>query len=106
VRPGGDPLAFLGLARRAGAVVPGTDAVRSALRSGALDLVIFAADVAEGQKQKVDGVLRHHPVPVRWAPDRVALGQVVGSGPLAVVGVRGASFAETLARTLPERREG
>jgi hypothetical protein len=54
----------------------------------------------------VSGVLKHHPVPVRWAPDRVTLGAAVGSGPLAVVAIRGANFAESLGRALPERREG
>jgi ribosomal protein L7Ae-like RNA K-turn-binding protein len=99
-------MGLLGLARRAGAIVPGTEAVRAALRADAVRLVVFAADAAEGQMQKVNGVLKHRPVPVRWAPDRAALGAAVGSGPLTVVAVSGPSFAEPLARALPERRDG
>lgn len=102
---GADPRGLLGLARRAGAVVVGTDAVRSAVRDGRAALVLFAADAAEGQLGKVQGVLRHHPVPVRWMPDRVALGAAVGSGPTTAVAVVASTFGETLARMLPDRRE-
>jgi len=100
-----DALGMLGLARRAGAVVSGTELVRGAVKAGRAHLVIFAADAASGQLGKVEGVLRHHPLPVRWAPDRVALGAAVGSGPLSVVAVSEPSFAETLGRALPHRRE-
>ncbi len=104
-RPVPDGMGLLGLARRAGAVVLGTEAVRAAVHADSARLVVFAADAADGQLKKVKGVLRHHPVPVRWVPDRATLGAAVGSGPLAVVAVSGASFAESLARALPERRE-
>lgn len=104
-RPVPDGMGLLGLARRAGAIVAGTDAVRTAVKGNRVHLVVFAADAAPGQVGKVEGVLRHHPLPVRWAPDRVALGAAVGSGPLTVLAVSEPSFAETLGRTLPERRE-
>jgi ribosomal protein L7Ae-like RNA K-turn-binding protein len=84
----------------------GTAAVRAAVQQGEARLILFAADAAEGQLGKVRGLLRHHPVPVRWVADRVTLGAAVGSGPLTVVAVRETNFAESLARVLPERREG
>lgn len=105
-RPGPDPTGLLGLARRAGAAVPGTGQVRVAVRDGRARLVILAADAAEGQLGKVLGVLRHHPVPVRWMPDRVALGAAVGSGPMTAVAVIAPTFAESLAKILPETRVG
>ena len=38
---------LLGLARRAGAVAPGTEAVRQAIRGGHARLVLFAADASQ-----------------------------------------------------------
>ncbi len=104
-RRGPDPVGLLGLARRAGAAVSGTDLVRSAVRDGRARLVILAADAAEGQLGKIRGVLRHHPVPVRWMPDRGQLGAAVGSGPTTAVAVVVSTFAETLAQALPDERE-
>lgn len=64
----------------------------------------MASDAAEGQLAKVQGLLQHHPVPVRWAESRATLGLAVGSSPLTVVAVSGPSFAESLERGLPDRR--
>jgi ribosomal protein L7Ae-like RNA K-turn-binding protein len=101
----GDALGFLGLARRAGAVVPGVDGVRRAVKAGEAAMVLIARDAAAGQVAKVEGVLRHHPVPVRWVPDRATLGRAVGSGPLTVVAITDRSFAEPLERTLSATRK-
>jgi ribosomal protein L7Ae-like RNA K-turn-binding protein len=100
-----DPLGMLGLARRAGALRIGVGAVRAAIRDGEIDLVILAADGAEGQVGKVRKLASHREVRVRWVRTRLELGAAVGEGPLTAVGVRGVSFAETLEARLPDRRE-
>lgn len=96
-----EALGLLGLARRAGAVVQGTDGVRKALLSGDLSLVVFASDASEVQLEKVLKVLRHHEVPVRWVSRREVLGHAVGGGPLSVLGVKTRSFADRLLPVLP-----
>lgn len=68
-------------------------------------MVLIARDAAEGQVAKVRGVLRHHPVAVRWVPDRETLGRAVGSGPLSAVAVTVRSFAEPLERALSASRD-
>jgi ribosomal protein L7Ae-like RNA K-turn-binding protein len=97
-------LGLLGIARRAGAVIHGVDAVRRGVKSGEVELVVLAADAAEGQLGKVMGLLRHHPVPRRWVRDRAVLGQAVGTAAVSVVGVTKRSFAEPLERALPAGR--
>jgi ribosomal protein L7Ae-like RNA K-turn-binding protein len=104
-RPGKrDPLGMLGLARKAGAVIFGVENVRRAILHGDARLVVLASDAADGQLMKVQRLLQHHDVPIRWATDRAALGRAVGSSPLTVVAVSGPSFAESLERGLPDRR--
>jgi ribosomal protein L7Ae-like RNA K-turn-binding protein len=100
-----DPLGMLGLARRAGALRLGVGAVRIGVRDGEIDLVILAADGADGQLDKARKLASHREVPVRWVRSRVELGAAVGEGPLTAVGVRGVSFAEMLEAKLPDRRE-
>ena len=89
-----EALALLGLARRAGAVVKGTDATRRSLRKGDVRLVISAEDGSETQLRKVLPLAKHQEVPVVRLGSRVELGAAVGSGPLTVVGITRASFSK------------
>jgi len=97
-----EALALLGIARRAGAVVKGTDATRRALRTGDARLVIAAEDGSETQLKKVLPLASARGVPWRKLGNRDELGAAVGSGPLAVVAVTHPGFAEQL-QERPER---
>lgn len=99
-----DALGLLGIAQRAGAVIQGVEGVRRAVKAGEVELVILAADAADGQLGKVQGLLRHHPVPQRWVRERALLGRAVGAAAMSVVGVTSRSFAEPLQRALPAGR--
>lgn len=92
---------LLGIARRAGAVVPGVDASRKAIREGSALLAVMAADAAPGQLAKVKGLLEHREIPVRWVATRHALGRAVGRPETSVVVITRHSFAEQLLETLP-----
>src|SRR5512138_3661084 len=89
-------LRLLGLAARAGAIVPGTDRVREAARGGRLHLVLVAADASANAMDKLIPVLEARGVPHAVIADRVQLGAAVGRAPLSAVGVLDASFAERL----------
>lgn len=95
-----EALSLLGLARRAGSVVKGTELTRRALRNGEVCLVLLAEDASRSQLEKVLGLLRHGSVPYRMVEDQAGLGAAVGSGPLSAVAVTRASFAEQIARRL------
>lgn len=94
---------LLGIARRAGAVVPGVDASRRAIREGSALLAVLAADAAPGQLDKVKGLLEHREIPVRWVATRDLLGRAVGRPGTSVVVITRHSFAEQLLETLPAR---
>ena len=91
-----EALALLGIARRAGAVVKGTDATRRGIRKGVVRLMIVAVDGAEGQVRKVVPLARAQGVLWVKIGTRDELGAAVGDGPLTAVGVTGASFAKQL----------
>ncbi|MDT8367739.1 MAG: ribosomal L7Ae/L30e/S12e/Gadd45 family protein [Longimicrobiales bacterium] len=85
--PAIEAYALLGLARRAGSVVTGTGAVRDAVRDGRARLVVLARDAAEGQRGKVDGLLRHRTTPHLVWGTQEELGQAVGSAPLSAIAI-------------------
>jgi ribosomal protein L7Ae-like RNA K-turn-binding protein len=88
-----EALAFLGLARRAGAVVKGTDATRRALRAGEVRLVVLAEDGSEKQREKVVPLAVAKGIPWVQLGTMDELGAALGAGPLAATGVTERQFA-------------
>ena len=87
-------LRLLGLARRAGAVVSGTEAVRGAIRRGEARLSLMAEDASDPQLKKIRRTLKSRPIPWGSLGDRAILGAAVGQGPVSAVAVTGASLAK------------
>ena len=85
---------LLGLARRAGAVAPGTEAVRRAIRVGEARLVLLAGDASRTQLDKIQTTLHERPIPQAHLGDRSALGAAVGLAPVSAVAVTSAPLAE------------
>ena len=92
----GDPMAILGMARRAGALAYGTGSTRRALKEGRARLVLFAQDASETQREKVMKLLRHGRTPRATLGTREALGAAVGSAPVSAVAVTDKEFAKEL----------
>ncbi len=78
---------MLGLAARAGAVIPGTERVREAARSGSLHFVLVASDLSDNSRDKLLPLLESRQVPYAIVSDRDALGGAVGRAPLCALGI-------------------
>ena len=75
-------LRLLGLARRAGAIAMGTDAVRRAIREGEARLILYATDASSVQLDKIRTTLHDRTIPQAVLGDRDTLGAAVGvAGP-------------------------
>ncbi len=98
-------LHLLGLAARAGAVVPGTERVREAARSGRLRLALVAGDASANAREKLIPLLESREVPHAIIGSRAGLGAAVGRAPLSAVGVTDASLAARL-RGMVEQGSG
>lgn len=95
-------LRLLGLARRAGAVAPGTEAVRRAIREGKARLILFATDASSVQLEKIRTTLHDRSIPRAVLGDRNALGAAVGLARLSAVAITDGSLADRLAAELME----
>jgi ribosomal protein L7Ae-like RNA K-turn-binding protein len=78
---------MLGLAARAGAVIPGTERVREAARSGSLHFVLVASDLSDNSRDKLLPLLNARQIPYAIVSDRNALGGAVGRAPLSALGI-------------------
>jgi ribosomal protein L7Ae-like RNA K-turn-binding protein len=95
-------LAMLGMAARAGAIVPGTERVREAARSGSLRLAVVAADASANSRDKLLPLLMGRDVPHVVRYSRVELGGAVGRSALGAVGIVDAALAGRLTVLLEE----
>lgn len=96
---------LLGLARRAGGVVPGTEAVREAVRDGRARLVVLATDASPAQLDKVERTLAGRPAPRVSFGDRSGLGAALGKRPVSAVAVTHPSFAHQIVAELEQGSE-
>ena len=96
----GDPIALLGMARRAGALACGTGSTRRALKEGRARLVLFAQDASETQRDKVMKLLRHGKTPRATLGTREALGSALGSAPVSALAVTDRELAKELVARL------
>ena len=96
----GEPLQLLGLATRAGAIVPGTANVVRAARAGELSFAVVAEDLTATGRDKLVPVLDREGVRYVARYARAELGRAVGKSPLAAVGVVDAGFGDRLAALL------
>ena len=87
---------LLGLARRAGAVVPGTAAVRDTVRSGEAKLVLLAGDASSAQLDKVRRIVERRAVPQASLGDRAGLGAALGLESVSAVAVTSAPLADRM----------
>ncbi len=103
-------LSFLGLVKKAGALLTGEDGVSGAARSGKAALIMTASDTAGNTTKKALNLSVWGEVPhVRLPWDKDTLGELLDKRVCAILAVtdRGlaAAFAEKLAAQYPEYGE-
>jgi ribosomal protein L7Ae-like RNA K-turn-binding protein len=94
--PADRALGMLGMAARAGALVPGTERVRESARSGSLRLAFIATDASENSRAKLLPLLTATGISHVMRYDRKELGAAVGRAPLSAVGVTDRRLADRL----------
>ena len=86
----------LGLAQKAGKIVSGDFAVRGALKSGTVKLLVVAMDTAPNSKKEFCYLAAQAGVPVVELLTRWELGSALGKGQRAAVAITDSNFASML----------
>lgn len=91
-------LNFLGICRRAGKTVIGSELVCDAMRQGHIALVLLSAEASPATKKRIGDKCRFYGKDLLEIPaDTVLLGHSVGKdGAVAVVGVTDGGFARAM----------
>ncbi|WP_305046305.1 DUF448 domain-containing protein [Geoalkalibacter sp.] len=97
---------LLGMARKAGVVVGGSNLTLSSLdKDGELALVIVAGDISEGILEKVRRKCQAGEVPLYFWGEKASLGRLMGRDERSVIGVKQGKLAESLARGLEQYKQ-
>ena len=86
----------LGLAQKAGKIVSGDFAVKSALKSGTVKLLVVAEDTAPNSKKELCYLAEQAGVPVVELLTRWELGGDLGKGQRAAAAITDSNFASML----------
>ena len=93
-------LRLLGLAARAGALLPGAERVRVAARTATLRFAIVAKDVSANSLDKLVPLLDARGIPYVRAFTRDELGAAVGKAPLSAIGITDETLSLRIRREL------
>ena len=86
----------LGLAQKAGKIVSGDFAVKSALKSGTVKLLVVAEDTAPNSKKELCYLAEQAGVPVVELLTRWEIGGALGKGQRAAAAITDSNFASML----------
>lgn len=89
-------LGMLGLARRAGKVLPGMPLTQKAVRGGRARLVIIASDASENTKKAAVSMCTYYRTGYEICFDKEQLSGAIGTADTAVMTVTDAGFAKAI----------
>lgn len=99
---------LLGLCRKSGKMILGTDMVLSAVRSEKRKpaLVLYAEDVSQNTKKRICNGCTYHHIELRELPLNCGnLGHLLGkSSALAVIGITDEGFSKAICKHLPKEQ--
>lgn len=93
---------FLGLARRANALVLGEESVERAIVRKKIKLVIIASDTSYNTKDGVVSMCERRDICYRVFGAKEVLGKHLGKGTVAIIGVKNKEFAKRLVEMIDD----
>jgi ribosomal protein L7Ae-like RNA K-turn-binding protein len=87
---------YLGLARRAGRIVSGEQAVVGGVKRGQVFLILIAQDASSNTQRKFSALAKNHNVSYLLYGEKGLFGQAIGQSPRSIVGVIDRNFANVI----------
>ncbi|NLM72418.1 MAG: 50S ribosomal protein L7ae [Clostridiaceae bacterium] len=95
---------FIGLAKKAGAVIAGVPLTEKAVKQGKAHLVLVAKDASGNTGKKVETVLYGTDVPLKVFGDKESLGQILGKPFVSVITVTDMNFSKRIQEMIEEEK--
>ena len=91
-------LSYIGICKKSGRIVTGTEMTCEAIRSAKIKLAVYSSDASENTEKRLTNCCKHYGVPyVKGGFDSAKLGKAVGSfGTVAAVGITDEGLAKAI----------
>ncbi len=93
---------MLGLAKKAGKLLGGSEVCERALKSGKITLLVLSSDASEGTEKKFRDMCSFRNIPLRQFGDRNSLGRYTGCSERVVIGLCDRGFSEAIMKLIDE----
>ena len=91
----------IGLARKAGKVISGTDSVCDEIRKNKIFFVLCAGDVSENTKKKISDCCKYYQIKLHFCEfSKETLGNAIGKSFSACIGITDKNLSELISRNL------
>ncbi len=91
----------IGLARKAGKVAVGTDAVCDEIRKNNIKLVISASDISDNTKKKISDCCTYYRIQLHFCElSKEALGHAIGKPFAACIGITDQNLSRLISRNI------
>ena len=95
---------MIGLAKKAGKVMTGSDVCERGLKTNKIDLLIISEDASEGTTKSFKDMCNYRKIDFIVFGDRQTLGKFTGKDEIVVVGICDKGFSDVISRLIDESR--
>ncbi len=96
LEPGNKIFNLLGLARKAGKLQAGTEAVKGSLKKGDCCLLVISTDMSDRIKKDYMAISSRNDIKCLEIADRIQLGRAVGKSQVTILSVNEAGIAQQI----------
>lgn len=93
---------MIGLAKKAGKIMTGSDVCERGLKARKIDLLIISQDASEGTTKNFECMCNHRNINYRIFGNRETLGKFTGKEEIVVVGICDRGFSDAICRLIDE----
>ena len=91
----------VGLARKAGKVIVGTDMVFDAIRAIKINIVLYASHVSENTRKRISDCCAYYHIKLYRSPTtKIELGNAIGKSFAACIGITDPNLSELITNNL------
>ncbi len=99
-------LGLIGLAKRAGRIAAGEEAVKDSVRFGKAQVVILASDASDNTRKNITDSCKYYGVPYYVAYTKEVLGHAIGNNFNAAIAVLDSGFSQNIEKYLQQSIDG
>ena len=96
---------FLGLARKANAVIIGEESCLKAIRKKKVSFILIAQDTSDNTKDKIISSCNYHKVDYRMFGEKELIGKFIGKNITAIIGINNNGFVKKLVEMIDNARK-